>query len=137
MKKIFILIFFGILILNSLPAYAAGEEAPPRTAESLYSYDPDNPPRYFFFPKEKARWDGSSVTLKEWYLLTDLQKEKFVSEYMAEVNRKYNAVIDVIGFDYISALNVFSYYSDKGTLNEPSTKFIDILLEGQGKITKK
>ncbi|MCX5678254.1 MAG: hypothetical protein NTY76_04005 [Candidatus Omnitrophica bacterium] len=105
--------------------------------ESIYSYNPNNAPEVFFFPKEKARWDGSRVTMREWYMLTEKQKEKFITEYLEEVRNKYKIDIDVMGVDYLKALNVFSAYSNDRILREPSTKFIDILLSGQGKVAEK
>lgn len=103
----------------------------------IYDYDEFNPPQVFFFPADKAMWDGSKVTMKEWYTLTKLQKEKFISEYIGELKRQYNDAIEIMGFDYLKALNLFSYYSNDNVLNEPSTKFIDKLLIGQGKIMAK
>jgi len=100
---------------------------------SIYSYREDDIPQVFFFPKEKARWDGSKVTMREWYMLTDLQKEKFVSEYIGELRKQCNCAVEVMGLDYMRALNVFSVYSNNKSLNTPSTKFIDRMLEGQGK----
>jgi len=100
--------------------------------DSIYSYSESDLPKVFFFPKEKARWDGSKVTMKEWYMLTDLQKERFISEYLGELKKQYKAASGIIGLeDYIRALNIFSYYSNDKSLNEPSVKFIDKLLEGQ------
>jgi len=104
----------------------------------LYEYDENNPPEVFFFPPEKARWNGHKVTMSEWYLLTDLQKERFISEYMGELRRQYRATLEVMGLeDYMRALNLFSYYSNNKTMNEPSTKFIDKILIGQGKVPEK
>jgi len=104
---------------------------------SIYSYDENNLPEVFFFPKEKARWDGTAVTMSEWYMLTELQKEKFINEYLQQLQDQYKTSIDVMGTDYLKALNVFSSYSNDRTLREPSTKFIDILLGGQGKLSVK
>lgn len=104
---------------------------------SIYSYDQNNAPEVFFFPKEKARWDGANVTMSEWYMLTELQKEKFITEYLKELQSRHQVALDVTGTDYLKALNVFSAYSNDKTLREPSTKFIDIILSGQGKVAEK
>lgn len=103
----------------------------------IYDYDENNPPEVFFFPADKARWDGNSVTMKEWYTLTKLQKERFINEYVGELKKQYNGAIEVMGLDYLRALNLFSYYSNDNVTNEPSTKFVDKLLEAQGKIPSK
>ena len=102
---------------------------------SIYSYSDDDMPERFFFTKEKARWDGSKVTMKEWYTLTDLQKEKFISEYMDELKKRYGAGIEAAGLDYLKALNLFSYYGDAVKTRESSTRFIDRLLSAQGKLS--
>lgn len=107
------------------------------TAESVYSYDRNNPPEVFFFPKEKARWDGAKVTLSEWYLLTETQKERFINEYLGQLQSSYKLDFSSAGSEYLKALNVFSSYSDEKSLREPSTKFIDIILSGQGKMNLK
>ncbi|MDD5422464.1 MAG: hypothetical protein PHT32_03460, partial [Candidatus Omnitrophica bacterium] len=78
-------------------------------------------------------WDGSKVTMKEWYLLTELQKQRFITEYMAELKEQYNYAVEVMGIDYLRALNLFSVYSNDATINMPSTKIIDKMLNGQGK----
>jgi hypothetical protein len=105
--------------------------------EGLYSYDPNNMPDVFFFPKERAKWDGSRVTVREWYMLTDTQKERFISEYLGELRDERLTGSDAMEMDYLKALNIFSSYSNDRTMREPSTKFIDILLSGQGKMTVK
>lgn len=115
----------------------ADEQRPGMSVSTIYAYDEKNPPEFFFFPKEKARWDGSKVSMSEWYMLTELQKEKFITEYFTQLQKQNNITIDVTDMDYLKALNVFSVYSNTRSMNEPSTKFIDILLSGQGKISAK
>lgn len=114
-----------------------GRRGPVMSDGSIYSYDENDAPAVFFFPKEKARWDGAMVSMREWYMLTELQKEKFINEYLQQLQGRYKTSIDVIGVDYLKALNIFSSYSNDKTLSEPSTKFVDILLSGQGKLTEK
>lgn len=125
--------------ITSFPEICLGEEKELSSSEKpgIYEYDELNPPEVFFFPPERARWDGSKVTMKEWYTLTKLQKERFISEYTGELKKQYSDAIDIMGLDYLRALNIFSYYSDDKVLNEPSAKFIDKLLIGQGKIKAK
>jgi hypothetical protein len=98
---------------------------------SLYSYSADDPPGVFFFPKEKARWDGNNITMREWYMLTDLQKEKFITEYLGEMQEECRGIMEILGLDYLKALNLFSYYANEKAQREPSTKVIDLLIEGQ------
>ncbi len=135
-------LFVVIIALCSL-AHAEGDpensdaQVSLAPGESLYSYDRNDMPNVFFFPKESARWNGAEVTMREWYMLTDTQKERFISEYLNELQGEYKMSIDVAGVDYLKALNIFSAYSNNRTMREPSTKFIDILLSGQGKIAVK
>ncbi|MFA6321479.1 MAG: hypothetical protein WCY36_06465, partial [Candidatus Omnitrophota bacterium] len=100
---------------------------------SIYSYSDNDIPEVFFFPKEKARWDGNKVTMSEWYMLTDLQKEKFVSEYMGELKKQYQGTMEALGLNYLKALDLFSFYANEKAKSEPSTKVIDLLLKGQEK----
>jgi len=143
MKKLFMVLAVSIAIVSFCGSARAGEPedrdagSSITSLDSIYSYNPDNAPEVFFFPKEKARWDGSRVTMREWYMLTEKQKEKFITEYLGEIRNKYKMDIDVRGADYLKALNVFSAYSNDRILREPSTKFIDILLSGQGKVAEK
>jgi len=132
-----IMMIASVVVAGAMLSCVDAAQAKTDTAGGIYSYRDDDIPDVFFFPKEKARWDGSKVTMKEWYLLTELQKQKFVSEYIAELQKQYNQSIEVIGLDYLRALNVFSYYSNENSMNEPSTKFVDKLLSGQGKIISK
>ena len=142
--KLFISILMILTVLPGVCISAFSEESEPQDLQapvsagsSLYSYDEKDPPEIFFFPKEKARWDGSMVTMSEWYTLTELQKEKFLSEYLKQLQDQYKTSIEIMGMDYLKALNAFSSYSNDRTLREPSTKFIDILLSGQGKLNVK
>lgn len=120
-----------ILILGCVGSADCGQPASGNTEGTIYSYSDDDIPKVFFFPREKARWDGTKVTMREWYMLTDLQKERFVSEYLEELKEQYHGAIEALGLDYLGALNLFSYYSNEKAQNEPSTKFIDLLLKGQ------
>ena len=134
MKKSLISILIAGLIISS-GAYAVSSEgdiSPADTEGSIYSYSNNDIPEVFFFPKEMARWDGTKVTMREWYMLTDLQKEKFVSEYLDELKKQYQGAIEALGLDYLKALDLFSYYSNEKAQGQPSTKVIDLLLKGQG-----
>ena len=138
MKRLTLLFIIAALFYSAGYAFCEEEQKmlPPKVEGSIYSYREDDIPEVFFFPKEKARWDGSKVTMREWYMLTDMQKEKFVSEYFWELKQQYNGAMEALGLDYLKALNLFSYYSNQKAQNQPSTKVIDMLLEGQGRAQK-
>jgi len=131
-------VFFAIVLISASflsyavsAGYAETKTLSGNTEGSIYAYSDNNIPEVFFFPKERARWDGSKVTMREWYMLTDLQKEKFVSEYLGELKKQYQCAIEAMGFDYLKALDLFSYYSNEKAQAQPSTKVIDLMLEGQ------
>lgn len=105
--------------------------------KAYFTYDEDNPPDVFFFPVDRAHWDGSKITVREWYMLTDYQKERFISEYLDDMRKHYNSPIDVVSMDYMRALNMFSIFSTDKAAAEPTTKIIDKLLSGQGKVASK
>ncbi len=123
----------GLALYWGMCAFSAPSQAAAaaRAEGSIYSYSADDIPEVFFFPKEKARWDGTKVTVREWYLLTDLQKEKFVSEYLGEVKKQYQGAMEAIGLDCLNALDLFSYYSNEKAQAQPTTKFIDLIIKGE------
>ena len=128
-----ILILVAFIYCPAAVSRAETQSQAIKTEGSISSYSDSDMPEVFFFPRQRARWDGSKVTMSEWYMLTDLQKEKFISEYTAELKKQYQGAIEVLGLDYLKALNLFSAYSNEKIQNEPSTKFIDLLVEGQNK----
>ncbi len=131
-------IFLAILLfnLNTVAYPDSGEsDTPSGKNPDLFTYDEMNPPEVFFFPADKARWDGNKITVREWYMLSDSQKQKFISEYIGEIRKQYNSPVDIASMDYLKALNMFSYFSSDRNSSEPTTKIIDKLLTGQGKIS--
>lgn len=133
--KIALLISAGIFIAASSWCDDAG--VPYTKNADLFTYDEANPPAFFFFPSDKAKWDGTKITVREWYMLSEIQKERFITEYLDEMRKQYNSPIDVTGMDYLKALNMFSYFSSDKSSTEPTTRVIDKLLSGQGKISPK
>ena len=135
MKILLTIIYIsGLLLCFGGAAFCDDEQTPSNNAEgSIYSYSENDIPEVFFFPKEKARWDGEKVTMREWYMLTDLQREKFVSEYLGELKKQYQCAMEVLGLDYLKALDTFSLYSNEKAQAEPPTKIIDLIIKGQTK----
>ena len=78
-----------LMTVLALSATAAAADVPVDAEttyeDTLLKYDENDMPEVFFFPPEKARWNGYKITMREWYVLTDLQKERFVSEYLNEL----------------------------------------------------
>lgn len=131
------LLLISACILAAAPSWCEDVEIPSAKSADLFTYDEADPPEVFFFPKDKARWDGTKITVREWYMLSELQKQKFITEYLDEMRKQYNSPIDVAGMDYLKALNMFSYFSSDKSSAEPTTNVIDKLLSGQGKIAPK
>lgn len=53
-----------------------------------FSYDKSELIENYFFPPEKAKWDGYEVLNSDWKFLDDYQKNKFVSEASKEIENK-------------------------------------------------
>lgn len=136
MRRVIVLAILASLTLYAAQCWPLDAEKGAGSGGSVYEYDENDMPAAFFFPPEKARWDGTKVTIREWYMLTDYQKEKFITEYLDEMRKAYSSPIDVIGLDYVRALNMFSYFSNDKRSAEPTTKVIDTLLAGQGKVAR-
>ena len=87
MKKIWTFLLVAFFILGSL-SLAINKGA------SDFDYDTRNLPKYWFFPAKQAKWNGTKVTVKDWNLFTDQQKQKYVEEYVA-------LAIDTLRDDYL------------------------------------
>ena len=116
----------GIILFS---AFSFAEQAQfdpfPKNKGSLYEYADNNIPDICFFPKDTARWDGSGLTVQNWFLLTDFQKTAFISEYI-EV---YHSSIEVNGWDYLVKLNEFSSKCRGECLGYPMTEVLEELLK--------
>ena len=133
MNKLLTILFISGLLFSCREAVFCDEIQAPsaKTEGSIYAYSNNDVPEVFFFPKEKARWDGTKVTMREWYMLSDLQKEKFISEYLGELKKQYQCAMEVLGLDYLKALNLFSDYSNEKAQAQSPAKIIDLIVKGQ------
>lgn len=87
----------------------------------------------WFFPKEKARWDGSKTTVGEWRSLSKVQKLAFITEYIEEFGRSLFITIqeiDILG--YMISLDNSAEDCEGECLKKPMTSFIEELLEDDG-----
>jgi len=112
MSKKQLLAIWAIFILFFLFSHLsfAGEQEKfdlfPKNKDTIYEYSRDNIPETCFFPVDKARWDGSKITTKEWQMLTDFQKITFISEYIQEKKQnECKAIIKDKGWDDLAILN--------------------------------
>ena len=92
-----------------------------------YEHSYDDLPDVCFFPKDKARWDGSEVTNFDWENLTDYQKTSFVYEGIKEIEREENVKINIKdGKGLLEEINIGVYNMNrKPPLSEfPMIKFL-------------
>lgn len=101
----------------------------PQNRGTIYEYSDDDICDVCFFPLEKAKWDGSRITAKEWKMLTDFQKVMFISEYIEELEKGHNTTIEEIDvWRLLIALNGFADFCRDECLDEPMTRVIKDLL---------
>lgn len=86
-----------------------------------FSYDKSELIEIYFFPPEKARWDGYEVLLSDWKSLDESQKDKFISEAFKEIESKeeVKVVFEEPKSDLISLLDKMYYVFGIGGLKEP------------------
>lgn len=71
---------------------------------TAYFYNADDLPEVFFFPVDKARWNGYRILTGSWRYLTLYQKIMFVTEAMNEIELKEHTIIK----DKIDMLNLIA-----------------------------
>jgi hypothetical protein len=59
-----------------------------------FMYDTRNPPHVWFFPDDKAKWNGLEITVKDWKGFEPEQKRRFIEEY---IDMAHDTLLD----DYI------------------------------------
>jgi len=85
----------SLISLLAIPV-CSGQVIPnssPQHRSSKYDYKDDDIPDVCFFPKDKARWDGYAATNWDWLGFTDYQKEMFISEGIAEIERTEHVTV--------------------------------------------
>lgn len=93
-----------------------------------FSYDKSEHIETYFFPPEKARWDGYEVLTSDWKSLDEQQKYKFVSEALQEIEDKEGVRVLFSGSktELIDPLNKLAYFFGPGGQGGP---IITILLK--------
>lgn len=102
-----------------------------------YEYGNKTPISVWFFPKNKAKWDGAEVNLLDWNKLTQAQKIMFITEYIKQLNLQYNTSVDIDVDKYIIGMNYYSSNCPKECENISASGAINNLLVSDGKATKK
>lgn len=93
---------------GEVTGWKRGYASSPENKGSEYEYNNDERVDIWFFPKEKAKWDGSRVSLLDWHKLSRGQKVMFILEYIKQVNKEYNTNISVEVDKYILGMDYFN-----------------------------
>jgi len=112
-------------------------DALPRDSDKTYEYDRDKPPAVYFFPVEKAKWNGCKVTSQNWGQLDDLQKSRFIAEGTGEIERVMSVVVGPVnGFRTVIATNklVEDILKESPQARTPMLRVLYELFKGSGLI---
>jgi len=122
------LVLFLIMAPMVTPEVTIGE-----LPGGIYKYDKNNPPEVWFFPADKARWDGAKITAKDWHMLSNFQKVVFINEYIEYFGQRFYITIKGIdAYSYSISLDNFADECKGGCLKKPMTGFIEELLAQDG-----
>ena len=100
---------------------------------SKYEYANNEHIDVWFFPSDKAKWDGSKLNLLEWNLLVRAQKVMFIIEYMKQFNAQYHTNIAVDIDRYILGMDYFTDNCPQACINISAGEAINNLLISDGK----
>lgn len=107
----------------------------PKHKGSFYEYDEGERIDNWFFPKEKARWDGRALNMLEWHMLTNSQKTKFIVEYADLMEKEYNTDINIDIEKYVIAMNHIADTCSEQGLDIVGTNVVKDLLIDDGQIS--
>lgn len=101
--------------------------------DSIYEYDNNSHIDIWFFPQDKARWDGAKVNLLDWNKLNQAQKIMFITEYIKQLNLQHDTAINVDIDKYILGMNYYSSNCPEECENIPASGAVNNLLVSDGK----
>jgi hypothetical protein len=78
-----------------------------------------------FFPAEKAKTDGNSVTYMEWLNFSGKKQRIYVEEYVTHVG--LNLEKEFTTKEIVASLNDFAEYCDETCVASPMTKILSTL----------
>jgi hypothetical protein len=108
----------------------------PVNKDSDYEYNQDERVDTWFFPSDKARWNGKDMTILDWPRLVRAQKVMFIKEYIDELNKARGSDVSVDIDKYILAMEHYSNNSPKSASAVLATEDLDKLLINDEKIEK-
>ena len=100
---------------------------------SKYEYGNSEQVKAWFFPKDKAMWDGSKLSILDWNKLVQVQKIMFITEYINQFNQQYHTNISVNIDKYILGMNYFCDNCPESCRNITAGAAVDNLLISDGK----
>jgi len=118
---------------GEVAGWKRGYASSPENKGSKYEYNNDERIDIWFFPKEKARWDGSRVNLLDWHKLSKAQKVTFILEYVKQINGEYNTNISVDVDKYILGMDYFNDNCPASCSSISASDAVNNLLISDGK----
>ena len=122
---------------DKVTGWHIGYVASCQNKDSKYEYDNNSPVGVWFFPKDKARWDGTKVGILDWNKFTQAQKVMFIKEYVEQMNLKYKTNITVNIDKYILGMNYFCDNCIEYCKKIPAGDAVNNLLISDGKAKEK
>jgi len=93
-EKLIAVLLLCLFVTSAFAGPVVPDSAPGHKA-SKYSYEDNDLPDVWFFPKDKARWDGYKINDWNWIEFTNRQKDMFIFEGISEIEQTRNAVVTV------------------------------------------
>ncbi len=118
---------------GKVTGWKMGYAPSPGNKGSRYEYNNNEHIDVWFFPGEKAKWDGSKVNLLDWNKLTKAQKVLFITEYIRQFNKLNDTGISVDIDRYILAMDYLNDNCPEACKSIPAGDAIDNLLISDGK----
>lgn len=109
----------------------------PENKGSKYEYREGERVDVWFFPKEKARWNGYELNILDWNKLIRLQKVMFIVEYVKQLNEEYKTNINVDINKYILGMDFYSTTALPKAEWVPAVQCVNSLLVSDGKAKAK
>lgn len=111
----------------------AGYVTDPANQNSEYEYNVHQKMDRWFFPTERAWWNGEKVQLLDWHKLRRNQQIVFIIEYVDEINKKFNSNIRVDIDKYLLAIDYYADNCDKNCVGIPLSEAVNTLIINEGK----
>jgi hypothetical protein len=105
----------------------------PENKGSKYEYKEGEYIYVWFFPKEKARWDGGELDILDWNKLLRLQKVMFLTEYVKQLNEEHGTSISIDINKYILAMDFYASNFPEAGKGVAATSGVNSLLISDGK----